>query len=676
MKGGYWKNSEDEILKAAVMKYGLNQWARIASLMSRKSVKQCKARWYEWLDPSIKKTDWTREEEERLIHLAKLFPAQWRTIAPMLNRTPQMCIEHYERLMDMTLGRQYDEENDPRKLLPGEIDALAEHRPARADPVDMDDDEKEMIAEARVRIANRKGKKEKRKARERVLEEARRLATIQKFRELRNAGVDFVIERKPKKKVKEFSYDGEIPLERQPLEQAFGVPEEERARAQHSDANVANISLAELEGQRREDMEAKKRADDAERVKRLKAKNLPGKILRKQVNDPTEIYGREPLVLEEPQLKDQEIEEICKLKRRSSSQWQRSQQNTATDTPRSQEEESENKQFQCTDVLLPDADFESFDNIVSRIRTPKASLGIMQQAREMMQINDPKSALDTSTVLDNRSVSMAPSLAKSRVSTPNPLKQLILDYHKNRDVESRYKGDTEYHRSVTNFGGPETRLSNADGRSLANLSLRDSDPGTIFRRMEQLTEGQNRHVFETIGAENEQILQNLETSDKQLKAQEKAFLRSIFQSLPEPVDAYKVDFDDLQRQYKEAIGEARAASEESEEDVMEVLLPPLSKALKEELRSLLLSKVSADSNFLASLSPQDESLFFALCSRLKIQVDSTVPPQNQTRSTSSRIQTVNDILEERCKELLESQSGDLLAEMTSEILKKCRKNIA
>ena len=51
IKGGVWKNTEDEILKAAVMKYGKNQWARVASLLNRKSAKQCKARWYEWLDP-------------------------------------------------------------------------------------------------------------------------------------------------------------------------------------------------------------------------------------------------------------------------------------------------------------------------------------------------------------------------------------------------------------------------------------------------------------------------------------------------------------------------------------------------------------------------------------------------------------------------------------------------
>ena len=72
--GGIWKNSEDEILKAAVMKYGLNQWSRISSLIVRKSARQCKARWYEWLDPTIKKTEWSREEEEKLLHLELMAP--------------------------------------------------------------------------------------------------------------------------------------------------------------------------------------------------------------------------------------------------------------------------------------------------------------------------------------------------------------------------------------------------------------------------------------------------------------------------------------------------------------------------------------------------------------------------------------------------------------------------
>ena len=104
-KGGVWKNTEDEILKAAVMKYGKNQWSRISSLLVRKSAKQCKTRWYEWLDPSIKKTEWSREEEEKLLHLAKLMPTQWRTIAPIVGRTAAQCLEHYEKLLDAAQGK-------------------------------------------------------------------------------------------------------------------------------------------------------------------------------------------------------------------------------------------------------------------------------------------------------------------------------------------------------------------------------------------------------------------------------------------------------------------------------------------------------------------------------------------------------------------------------------------
>lgn len=53
--------------------------------------------------------------------------------------------------------------------------------------------ELEMLSEARARLANTQGKKAKRKAREKQLEEARRLAALQKRRELRAAGIEYVI---------------------------------------------------------------------------------------------------------------------------------------------------------------------------------------------------------------------------------------------------------------------------------------------------------------------------------------------------------------------------------------------------------------------------------------------------------------------------------------------------
>ncbi|KAJ1678606.1 Pre-mRNA-splicing factor cef1, partial [Spiromyces aspiralis] len=205
IKGGAWKNTEDEILKAAVMKYGKNQWPRISSLLVKKTPKQCKARWYEWLDPSIKKTDWSREEDEKLLHLAKLMPTQWRTIAPLVGRTAAQCLERYQKLLDEaeaqgegegmglqgpTGGEGASASDDVRRLRPGEIDPNPETKSARPDPVDMDEDEKEMLSEARARLANTQGKKAKRKARERQLEEARRLATLQKRRELKAAGIE------------------------------------------------------------------------------------------------------------------------------------------------------------------------------------------------------------------------------------------------------------------------------------------------------------------------------------------------------------------------------------------------------------------------------------------------------------------------------------------------------
>jgi pre-mRNA-splicing factor CDC5/CEF1 len=71
-----------------------------------------------------------------------------------------------------------------------EIDPNPESKPARPDPVDMDEDEKEMLNEARARLANTRGKKAKRKAREKQLEEAKRMASLQKRRELKAAGLD------------------------------------------------------------------------------------------------------------------------------------------------------------------------------------------------------------------------------------------------------------------------------------------------------------------------------------------------------------------------------------------------------------------------------------------------------------------------------------------------------
>ncbi|KAF8075497.1 hypothetical protein N665_1090s0013 [Sinapis alba] len=230
---GVWKNTEDEILKASMMKYVKNKWGRISSLDVGKSAKQCKARWNEWLDPPIKKTEWTKEEDEKLLHLSKILPTQWRTIAPAVGRTPSQCLERYEKLLDAACskGKSYEAGGDPGKLRPGEIDPNPESKPARSDPVDMEDDEMEMISEARARLANTKGKKAKRKAREKKIQEATRVASLQKRRELKSAGIDDGKHRSSK--LKRIDYNAEVPFEKTAPAGFYDTADEDSAAENH-----------------------------------------------------------------------------------------------------------------------------------------------------------------------------------------------------------------------------------------------------------------------------------------------------------------------------------------------------------------------------------------------------------------------------------------------------------
>ncbi|KAJ1964157.1 Pre-mRNA-splicing factor cef1 [Dipsacomyces acuminosporus] len=336
LKGGVWKNTEDEILKAAVMKYGKTQWGRISSLLVRKTPKQCKARWYEWLDPSIKKTEWSKEEDEKLLHLAKLMPTQWRTIAPIVGRAPAQCLERYQRLLDEAEARAAGEDDglglrgefgaegqaaapshDARKLRPGEIDPNPETKPARPDPVDMDEDEKDMLSEARARLANTQGKKAKRKARERQLEEARRLATLQKRRELKAAGVEV-----KQKKMKHMDYNKEIPFEKKPAP-GFYDTTDELAQASSGPASLKGKFLDTLEAKSRLEREEDVRKE-AKRKRDNRNKNTNGiSFVRASDQETIEAFAakeeqeqvskRKKLVLPTPQVDDTELETIAKF---------------------------------------------------------------------------------------------------------------------------------------------------------------------------------------------------------------------------------------------------------------------------------------------------------------------------------------------------------------------------
>ncbi|KAJ7299642.1 hypothetical protein O6H91_Y188100 [Diphasiastrum complanatum] len=517
IKGGVWKNTEDEILKVAVMKYGKNQWARISSLLVRKSAKQCKARWYEWLDPSIKKTEWTREEDEKLLHLAKLMPTQWRTIAPIVGRTPAQCLERYEKLLDAACCKDesYEAGDDPRKLRPGEIDPNPESKPARPDPVDMDEDEKEMLSEARARLANTRGKKAKRKAREKQLEEARRLASLQKRRELKAAGIDV---RKRRRKTRGIDYNAEIPFEKKPPPGFFEVSQEERPVQEPQ----FPTTIEELEGKRRVDVEAQLRKQDVARNKIAQRKDAPAAVMQvNKLNDPEAVRKRSKLMLPPPQISDRELEEIAKM-------------GYASDVLSNDEELTEGSSI--TRALIANYNQTPARTGMTPLRTPQRTPGgkgdaIMLEAENLARLRETQTPLFGGENPELHPSDFSGVTPKKReIQTPNPI--------------------------ATPMGTPggigATPRVGMTPRDASNFSM--TPKGTPVRDELHINEGLESPVSENAKAE------------KLRQAEMRRSLRNALGVLPAPKNEYQIFVPELPVEELEVVEEM-----EVEEDMSDIL---------------------------------------------------------------------------------------------------------
>jgi len=284
----------------------------------------------------IKKTDFTREEDEKLLHLAKLMPTQWRTIAPMVGRTAGQCLERYSQLLDGAAGAyDADEQGAGIDVRLGEVDPNPEGKPARPDPVDMDEDEKEMLSEAKARLANTRGKKAKRQAREKLLEGAKRIAKLQKYREMKAAGIggkipkSFMEGRNKKDKAGIDYFSGEIPFERQVPVGFYDTANEtfegsSMSSSRESKAKLMKLANADPDARAKADRESMKR--DRERFEKLAKHNLEAALQEvDKRNSNTTSMKKSKMLLPAPQVTDAELEDIAR------SHHHKSRPSTATD---------------------------------------------------------------------------------------------------------------------------------------------------------------------------------------------------------------------------------------------------------------------------------------------------------------------------------------------------------
>lgn len=208
-------------------------------------------------------------------------------------------------------SRAYSRHICANNFRPGELDPDPESKPARPDTIDLDEDEKEMLSEARARLANTQGKKAKRKARERQLEESRRLAVLQKRRELKTAGINIKIVNRKKGQM---DYNADIPFEKQAVP-GFYDTQEEQLRNEHQ-REAFDPRKQQLANKRKGDDE-----EDTERKRQKQDKNKPSAAFAaaakagqmQKIREAEQQSKRRALVLPAPQVSEVELDEIVKM---------------------------------------------------------------------------------------------------------------------------------------------------------------------------------------------------------------------------------------------------------------------------------------------------------------------------------------------------------------------------
>ena len=101
-----WTKQEDEQLMGLVRKWGARKWNEIAASLGTKTAKQCRDHYANCLDPEIKNSLWTVEEEQILLLKYEQLGPHWSRIKSFLPVRSTSIIKNYITMLLKKNGKE------------------------------------------------------------------------------------------------------------------------------------------------------------------------------------------------------------------------------------------------------------------------------------------------------------------------------------------------------------------------------------------------------------------------------------------------------------------------------------------------------------------------------------------------------------------------------------------
>ncbi|XXG38980.1 hypothetical protein AAC387_Pa01g0060 [Persea americana] len=80
-----WTPQEDNILREHIKIHGTERWTSVAAQFKDKTSRQCRRRWYTYLNSECKKGCWTEQEDKILCEAQKIYGNRWTEIAKVVS---------------------------------------------------------------------------------------------------------------------------------------------------------------------------------------------------------------------------------------------------------------------------------------------------------------------------------------------------------------------------------------------------------------------------------------------------------------------------------------------------------------------------------------------------------------------------------------------------------------